>query len=279
MGRLRDGLLTEVIAEKNPTAVKGVIAAFEDRERNLWFGSQWVGLVRMWNGSTRRLSAAEGLLEPIVWSVAPPDGRTWVGTNDGLSVFSGGRFTQVLRGDQLPHPHAYNLLAEGDRIWIGTRRGLVLYRDGKIESPALFAPMASAQINGIVRGHSGVVWIPTSEGLYRLDGERLSHYGKEAGLSDIRVRQIRELKDGRLLVATQDGLYELRGDTLLPIGLDRGLPSKLDVTAVAELGDGSLVISTLAEDTYLYNGRGWKRFNRNEGLPPNAAFFIAEDNA
>ncbi|UUZ54642.1 hypothetical protein LP419_00570 [Massilia sp. H-1] len=135
MGRLRDGLLTEVIAEKNPTAVKGVIAAFEDRERNLWFGSQWVGLVRMWNGSTRRLSAAEGLLEPIVWSVARADGRTWVGTNDGLSVFSGGRFTQVLRGDQLPHPHAYNLLAEGDRIWIGTRRGLVLYRDGKIGIP------------------------------------------------------------------------------------------------------------------------------------------------
>jgi diguanylate cyclase (GGDEF)-like protein len=280
MGRLRDGVLAEVIPEKNPTAVKGVITAFEDRERNLWFGSQWVGLVRMWNGSTRRLSSAEGLLEPIVWSVArAPDGRTWVGTNDGLSVFQGGRFTQILRGDQLPHPHAYNLLAEADRIWIGTRRGLVLYRDGKIESPSVLAPLASAQINGIVRGHTGVVWIPTSEGLYRLDGETLSHYGKEAGLSDIRVRQIRELKDGRLLVATQDGLYELRGDTLLPIGLDRGLPPKLDVTAVAELGDGALVISTLAEDTYLYNGRSWMRFNRDEGLPPNAAFFIAEDNA
>lgn len=280
MGRLRDGVLVETIAEKNPASVRGVIAAFEDRERNLWFGSQWVGLVRLWNGSTRRLSAAEGLLEPIVWSVArAPDGKTWVGTNDGLSVFSGGRFSQVLRGEQLPHPHAYNLLAEADRIWIGTRRGLVLYRDGKLETPAIFAPLATAQINGIVRGHGGVVWIPTSEGLFRLDGERLSHYGKEAGLSDIRVRQIRELKDGRLLVATQDGLYELRGDTLLQIGLDKGLPPKLDVTAVAELSDGSLVISTLAEDTYLFNGRSWKRFNRNEGLPPNAAFFIAEDNA
>ena len=280
MGRLRDGALTEIVNEKNPASVRGVIAAFEDRERNLWFGSQWVGLVRLWNGSTRRLSAAEGLLEPIVWSVArAPDGKTWVGTNDGLSVFSGGRFTQVLRGDQLPHPHAYNLLAEADRIWIGTRRGLVLYRDGKLETPAVFAPLASAQINGIVRGHSGVVWIPTSEGLYRLDGERLSHYGKEAGLADIRVRQIRELKDGRLLVATQDGLYELRGDTLIQIGIDRGLPPKLDVTAVAELSDGSLVISTLAEDTYMFNGRSWKKFNRNEGLPPNAAFFIAEDNA
>ena len=280
LGRLRDGVLVEALGEKNPASIKGVISAFEDRERNLWFGSQWVGLVRLWNGSTRRLSTAEGLLEPIVWSVGrAPDGRTWVGTNDGLSVFSGGRFTQVLRGDQLPHPHVYNLLAEADRIWVGTRRGLLLYRDGKLETPAAFAPLASAQINGIVRGHSGVVWIPTSEGLYRLDGERLSHYGKEAGLTDIRVRQIRELKDGRLLVATQDGLYELRGDTLLPMGRNQGLPPKLDVTAVAELSDGALVISTLAEDTFLFNGRSWKRFSRAEGFPPNTAFFMAEDNA
>ena len=280
VARLRDGVLAEVIPEKNPTAVKGIISAFEDRERNLWFGSQWVGLVRMWNGSTRRLSGAEGLTEPIVWSVArAPDGRTWVGTNDGLSVFSGGRFTHVLRGDQLPHPHAYNLLAEADRIWIGTRRGLVIYRDGKLETPAAFAPLANAQINGIVRARDNSLWIPTSEGLFHQVGEQLRNYGSEDGLADFRVRQIRELKDGRLLVATQDGLYEKRGEEFVQLGLGQGLRPKMDVTSVLELADGSLVISTLAEDTYLYNGRSWQRFSRADNFPPNTAFFMAEDNA
>ncbi|MES2319033.1 MAG: diguanylate cyclase [Pseudomonadota bacterium] len=280
MGRLRDGVLTEVIAEKNPAGIKGVIAAFEDRERNLWLGSQWAGLARLWNGSTRRLSIAEGLSEPIVWSVArAPDGRTWVGTNDGLSVYSGGRFEHVLRGDQLPHPHAYNLLADADRIWVGTRRGVVIWRDGKIEVPPLLAPMATAQINGIVRDKAGVMWFPTSEGLYRLDGEQLTNFGKKEGLSDIRVRQIRELKDGRMLVATQDGLYELKAGKMLRMGLENGLRPGLDVTAVAELRDGSLVIGTLSEDVYLFNGRTWKLFSRAEGFPPNTAFFLTEDNA
>ena len=280
MARLRDGVLTEVIPEKNPMAIKGVIAAFEDRERNLWLGSQWAGLTRLWNGSTRRLSIAEGLSEPLVWSVSrAPDGRTWVGTNDGLSVFSGGKFEQVLRGDQLPHPHAYNLLADADRIWIGTRRGVVIWRNGKLEAPAVLAPMAPAQINGIVRDHAGVMWFPTSEGLFRLDGEQLTHIGKAEGLKDIRVRQIRELKDGRMLVATQAGLYQLVDGKAVALGVDSGLPPNVDVTAVAELRDGSLVIGTLSEDLYMYNGRKWREFSRAEGFPPNTAFFITEDNA
>jgi diguanylate cyclase (GGDEF)-like protein len=280
MARLRDGVVAEVIPEKNPTAIKGVISAFEDRERNLWFGSQWAGLARLWNGSTRRLSIAEGLTEPIVWSVArAPDGRTWVGTNDGLSVYASGKFEHVLRGDQLPHPHAYNLLAEADRIWIGTRRGLVVWRNGKLEAPALLAPMSTAQINGIVRGHDNVLWIPTSEGLFRLENEQLTHFGKEQGLNDIRVRQIRELKDGRMLVATQDGLYHLKDGRMLRLGLDSGLQAGMDVTAITELRDGSLVIGTLSEDLYMYSGRTWHKFGRAEGFPPNTPFFLSEDNA
>ncbi|MFL6659781.1 MAG: diguanylate cyclase [Massilia sp.] len=280
LARLRDGALTEVIPEKNPSAIKGVISAFEDRERNLWLGSQWVGLARLWNGSTRRLSVAEGLSEPIVWSVArAPDGRTWVGTNDGLSVFGGGHFEHVLRGDQLPHPHAYNLLADADRIWVGTRRGLVIWHDGKIEAPALYAPMATAQINGIVRDHAGTMWFPTSDGLYRQEGDHLIRYGKAEGLNDIRVRQIRELKDGRMLVATQAGLYELRDGKMIQLGLDAGLPPNLDVTAVTELRDGALVLGTLSEDLFMFNGRTWRKFARAEGFPANTPFFITEDNA
>jgi diguanylate cyclase (GGDEF)-like protein len=280
MARLRDGVVADVIPEKNSAAIKGVIAAFEDRERNMWFGSQWAGLTRMWNGSTRRLSNAEGLTEPIVWSVArAPDGRTWVGTNDGLSVYAGGRFTHVLRGDQLPHPHAYNLLADADRIWIGTRRGLVIWRNGKLEAPPVLAPMATAQINGIVRDHAGIIWIPTSDGLFRLDGEQLTRYGKAEGLNDIRVRQIRELKDGRMLVATQDGLYQLRDGKMIRMGLDSGLKPGTDVTALTELRDGSLVIGTLSEDVYMFNGRNWRKFARAEGFPANTPFFLVEDNA
>ena len=280
MGRIRAGKLVETIAEKNPASIKAITTAFEDRERNLWLGSQWQGLARLWNGNTRRLSVAEGLSEPIVWSVArAPDGRTWVGTNDGLSVYANGRYETVLRGDQLPHPNAYNLLAEADRVWIGTRRGLVVWKDGKLEAPPAFEPMATAQINGIVRDRKGIVWVPTSDGLFRLDGAQVTRYGKEAGLSDNRVRQVRELQDGRLLVATQDGLYELRGERLVRLGTSVGLPPGADITALGQLRDGSLVVGTFNEDLYMLSGARWTRFAREQGFPANTAFFLTEDNA
>ena len=278
LARWRDGVLAEFVAASSPASFKGVISAFEDREQNLWLGSQWEGVARLWNGWTRRYSTVEGINDPIVWSLSrAPDGRTWVGTNDGLSVLDHGVFQQVLRGDQLPHPHAYNLLAEADRVWIGTRRGLALWRDGKVETPELFAPMAGAQINGIVRDSHGAVWFPTTDGLFRLADDKLTHYGQAEGLHDVRVRVVRELADGRLLVGTQDGLFELRGNHLQQLGLNSGLHPDMDVTALYQLRTGELVIGTFSEELYMFDGRGWQKFGAMQGFPANTPFFITED--
>jgi diguanylate cyclase (GGDEF)-like protein len=280
LSRYRGGILVEFVPDTSPGAFKGVISAYEDHEHNLWLGSQWEGLARVWNGWTRRISASEGLLEPIVWSIArAPDGRTWVGTNDGLGVFDGTSYTQVLRGDELPHPHAYNLLAEADRVWIGTRRGLVILRDGKLEAPPLFAPMAALQINGIYPDSRGDYWFPTSDGLFRLHEGQLRRYGQDEGLGNVRTRLVRELRDGRLLLATQSGLYELRGDRLVPMGLDSGLHQDMDITAVYELAGGELAIGTLAEETYVFDGKRWHTLGVEQGMPANAPFFIFEDGA
>ena len=182
-----------------------------------------------------------------------------------------------MAGKQLPNPYAYNILAEADRVWIGTRRGLAIWRDGQVEMPALFAPMASAQINGIVRGRNGVLWFPTTEGLFRLKDGVLKNFGQAAGLANVRIRGIRELRDGRMLVGTQSGLYELRGDRMVELGLDLGLRPNLDVTAIHELNSGEWAIGTLDEDVFLFNGKRWQVFSRSHGMPANAPFFITQD--
>lgn len=278
LARFHDGVLSEVVPDSNPNGFRSVISAFEDREGNLWLGSQWNGLARLWNGWTKRYSLAQGLVEPLVWSLArAPDGAIWVGTNDGLSVFRDGHFESVLRGSDLPHPHAYNLLADADRIWVGTRRGLVLYRNGKLEQPALFEPMANAQINGIVRTRSGTIWIPTTEGLFRLQGDHLDRFGTEQGLHDTRIRLVTELADDRLLVGTQDGLYLLEGDHLVQQGIGTGLQQDLDVTAIHELGNGDWVIGSLDQNLYVRHRERWQQLSTEQGLPGNAAFYITED--
>ncbi|HVI25922.1 MAG TPA: diguanylate cyclase [Xanthomonadaceae bacterium] len=278
LARFRDAALAEFVADRQPGTFRQVISLLEDREGNLWLGSQLEGIARVWNGWTRRYSVAEGLQDQIVWSLSPdPDGRIWVGTNDGLAVLEDGRFRMVVPGAALPHPHAYNLLAEPDRVWIGTRRGLVVWRDGQLEAPAAFAPMAAAQINGIVRAADGSLWFPTSDGLFHWRDGALRRYGQNEGLRDPRVRVIAFDRDGQLLIGTQTGLYRLRDDRAWPLDGEGGLPPGLDVSALHLLGDGRIVVGALDGHLFVRAGGRWHMLGPAQGVPANAPFFITED--
>lgn len=281
--RVRDGAFAESISGAPPLTYKNITSAFEDREGNLWLGNQVEGLARLWNGWALRYSVGDGLNNRVVWSVSrAPDGTVWVGTSDGVNVLEKGHFRTIVPGSALPHPHAYNLLAEADRLWIGTRRGLVVWRDGRLEASALFAPMASAQINGIVREPNGVLWFPTTEGLFRLDNEgkpdaALHRYAQAQGLSDIRVRVLQRLHDGRLLIGTEGGLFQMHGEAFERVGSAQGLPPDVDVTAIHELPSGDLLVGTLSEQLFLLHGQLWMRIGPEQGMPANAAFFMTED--
>jgi len=284
LARLRDGRLVESVVGRPPITYKNVTSAFEDREGNLWFGSQIEGLTRLWNGWTRRYSVGDGLSDPVVWSLSHgPDGTIWVGTSDGVSVLEYGHFRTIAPGSALPHPHAYTLLAEWDKLWIGTRRGLVIrHNDGSIEAPAVFAPMAGAQINGIVRESDGALWFPTTAGLFRLEhegqpDEHLRLYGQADGLADSRVRTIQVLRDGRFLVGTESGLFELRNDRFTPFGTDAGLPRDIDVTTIHELPSGAIAVGTFSEQLFVFEGGRWNRLGPGQGMPANATFFMTED--
>ena len=203
----------------------------EDREGNLWLGSQLNGLARLWNGWTRRYSVGEGLHDPIVWSLSPAadarpgEERIWVGSNDGLSLFDHGHFQLVVPGKALPHPQAYNILSEPGQVWIGTRRGLVVWRDGRPDADPLYAPMASAQINGIVRARDGSLWFPTTNGLFHAVGGRLDRIGQAQGLRDPRVRVIAfDQRRTACCWARSPAVWELRDGKVEPLA-DQARPA------------------------------------------------------
>jgi diguanylate cyclase (GGDEF)-like protein len=279
LARFQGDALVEFVTDANPRSLPQVISMLEDREGNLWLGSQLAGIARFWNGWTRRYSEGAGLHDPIVWSVAPDPGgeRLWVGTNDGLALLEDGRYTRVVPGSALPHPHAYNLLAEPDGVWIGTRSGLALWRDGRLQTPAWAEPLAAAQINGFARAPDGSLWITSGEGLFQLVQDRLRRFGEAEGLRDPRVRVLRFMGGDRLLLGTQDGLFELRGGRARALGLDAGLPAHQDVTAIDVLRDGRIVIGTLGDKSWIQAGGRWHPLGVAQGLPGNSPFFIAHD--
>lgn len=279
LARLHDGEVVEFVPDDEPIAHRNIRTIYEDRERNLWLGSQWQGIARIWNGWTRRLDAQDGLHDPIVWSVARgSEGELWIGSNEGLSRYQDGEFTVALAGDDLPHPNAYTLFDDGKRLWVGTRTGLVWYRDGRAWMPEVFAPLATAQVNGIITDREGNYWIATFNGLYRYrdDTGELKRFGQRQGLVESRIRVLHETREGRLLVGTQGGLYEVLAGRVRHIGRDVGLPDNLDVTSITQLSDGTLVIGTLSESLFHFDGSHWHEFTHADGLPVNSPFFLTE---
>ncbi|SEL65163.1 diguanylate cyclase (GGDEF) domain-containing protein [Pseudoxanthomonas sp. GM95] len=274
--RLRDGQVTERVTGDPKLATRSLM---EDREGDLWLGTVVSGATRVWNGGTRRYSTSDGLADPLLWAVGQGNrGQIWVASNDGVALFDHGRFSTLIPGRQLPHPAAYSLLIEQEQAWIGTRAGVAVMHMGKVERPAVLAPMDGSQINGIVRDPKGPLWFATTNGLFRLQGEVLTRYGIDEGLADPRVRVLAITHTGRLLVGTYTGLYEWRNERLMPLGRDRGFPADTHVTAIHELADGQLLVGNLSRETLLlFDGQRWTELGQDRGLPANPVFVMAAD--
>jgi diguanylate cyclase (GGDEF)-like protein len=273
--RLRGGAIAERIPAKG--ALQTLRTIYEDREANLWFGSYVEGVSRVWNGWTRRYSTAEGLGNPLLWSVAAgPDGRIWTAGEDGVDVLENGRFRHLVSSRELPGGAAYSLLVEPGQTWIGTRDGARRYRNGRLQAMPALRAMSAAQVNGIVRDSRRRLWFATSRGLFQLRGDgTLAQYAEAAGLADPRTRVLRETRDGRLLVGTQSGLYEFRDGRIRAIPLaGTGLDAP-HITALYELPGGQWLAGVLSEEALLlYDGRHWKLLGRDQNVPVNAPLFI-----
>ena len=276
--RLHAGLPTERI--QNVPGSIAVRSIFEDDAGNLWLGSMIEGVTRTWNGWTRRLSRPEGLDDTLLWSIAAgPGDAIWVGSNNGVYQWQGGRFHHRIEGSSLPQPEAYSLLAEDDQLWIGTRAGVAVLRQGKVEQPTVLAPLRNAQINGIVRDRLGRHWFATTQGLFQLDTSgQLTRYAEADGLADARIRMVLETRSGRLLIGTYNGLYEWRDDRIIALGRDTGLGDNVAVTAMLELQDGRWVLgSSTDENLRVFDGSQWQRMDEERGLPANIPFHLAEN--
>jgi diguanylate cyclase (GGDEF)-like protein len=270
-----DGRRLESVSDQ--AGARAIRSIYEDRDGNLWLGSMVDGVTRVWDGWTTRLGSAQGLGTSLLWSIAQgPDGSVWVGGSDGVDIYRDGRFHSRVAGERLPHPEAYSLLVERGQVWIGTRAGPAVLRRGRVQTPAVLAPMRGAQVNGIVRDHAGRLWFATLQGLYLLwpDGS-LSQYGQAQGLPDPRVRLVHETRDGRLLIGTHDGLYEWRAGAIVALGRETGFDNDTTVSAIHELDDGRWIVgSTTGQELRLFDGHRWTRLGQAQGIPANIPFFI-----
>jgi ligand-binding sensor domain-containing protein/class 3 adenylate cyclase len=180
----------------------------EDREGNVWLGTERGGLVKFSAGKFVTLNKKGGLVDDAVNATTEDSyGSLWVATDQGVSFHASARDPIV------------------------SDRG----RERAVES--LIASLKGVRVRQIRLAKDGSLWFATysERSLVRFDGKSSSAYGKKDGLPSDRVRMSCETSDGAVLAGTTTGIAVIRGSAVEAIGPAQGLPNHyvMDITELS----------------------------------------------
>ncbi len=236
--------------------------------------------------------------------IKPMAGETWVGTLSGVSVYRGGSFVSVKRGEKKASIQVWDILKIAtDRYAVGTGRGLYMLDQGGLSEPLL----AGKAISPIVRFGKKSLWA-----LAKDKGTEVNTVYEESNgtwtpvdvFAQKRVADMVQTSDGKIWVIIDgDGVIEVdpakgtkvmihhqqglnvqtifrdskgriwcgmwgRGVAVLENGKWTSYLSneKSAVVSMTEDKAGHIWVATNASGAWCYDGESWKRFLTDEGL-------------
>jgi signal transduction histidine kinase len=259
-------------------AAASVLALMEDREGNIWAGTETGGLHILRDQRFKAYNSRDGLASDNITTVVEDRiGALWVGTNGGgLNVFltfEGGRYGMgnytVRKG--LPSDVILSLAAapNGD-MWVGTPDGLSRIRLGQVSTTTSADGLPDDFIRSLLVDTDGSLWIGTRRGLTHwiqpLEGAelgmRMETFTQADGLgSDLVGAMVRDTS-GDLWIATLAGLSRLHEGKISNFTTNDGLSSNV-ITALLPRGKDTLLIGTQDHGWNLWDGQHFSRVTQD----------------
>ena len=143
---------------------------FEDREGNIWFGSE-KGLDRFRKLPVTTLSTQQGVPNEVTKSVlATTDGSVWVATDDGLARWKDAKPVVYKERDGLPDSRVQSLYQDASgRLWVSTAGGLAYFAADRFVA---VSEVPGNEVYSMTGDAAGNLWLSGNKGLARLNGGR-----------------------------------------------------------------------------------------------------------
>lgn len=254
-------------------SVSGTRGGYEDREGNLWFGSDRGGLFRARQQFITSYSTTDGLTENNIYPIYQArDGVVWIGTTKGLFRYQDGTFARA--GETL-RDRIINAIAEDQsgRIIVGGDRQAWLAEGGDFKP----LPITKAgTILTIYNAADGTIWFGGDDGLVRFKDGVETLYKAEDGLAGNSVRVIIDDGAGGFWIGAFGGLTHYANGKFSSWTERDGLPSRA-VRALYRDRDGVLWIGTYDGGLARFKDGRLTSYTAKDGLFNNGVFQILED--
>jgi len=277
--------------------------AVEDREGNLWLGTQRHGLWRLRPQPVRMWDRRHGLCHDEVWSLCESRaGGVWVATSEGVARLWNGRFEAPAFASEAAGLSLRAVWEDrtGD-LWLGAAdRDFVHYHHTGGGYVRVAKPAVHPQTLAIYEDRAGAIWIGTKGGVMRLvrrprdyqtaEGAWLHETHGEQWL--YRPGEIRYLAEGEQWIGRQ-GVWWLDGDATGRTYPTAELGQVVQKAWTKEIPSGQLtsyVVHTLLEDragAMWFGTRGgglnrlqggaFRAYTTREGLSSDDVLALHED--
>lgn len=293
--RMKDGVFSSTLtdAEMPYNLVNTIL---EDGEKNLWVGTETMGLFRLKDGAIKSFALKEGLSNGVAWCLFEDKGGVlWVGMRDGLFRKAPGEtgFSRFKTAGDI-FDYGINTIAQSRDgvMWIGMEgRGLIRMEQNATPGLTILTRqdgLGSNTVRSLLPEPDGTLWVGTYDGgLSRVDMGQLKSgpvktYSRTEGLPHNFVKIIHRDRKGKLWLGTEQGLASFDEERELftlytpNMGFSAG-----NVTAIHEdpVLDGLLWIGTFESGLFRYRDGGFTRYTTGQGLHDNGIYQILEDHA
>ena len=222
-----------------------ITAAYQDRNGDLWFGTDGAGFIRYAGERFVTFTLKDGLCSDLVMNITPDaSGQLWLGTYDnGVCTIDGLARVTTLEG--LPNNTVWCGARDLDgRLWFGTSSGLACLVRGEVQELPVLDSLSDQRILSLHVARDGTLWCGMRDGLARLgtDGS-LQVFDAADGVVGRSIRSITSDAQGRLWLASESGLYRFDNGRSQRWTMDEGLCNNT-VQSLATDRQGRLWIGT-----------------------------------
>jgi signal transduction histidine kinase/ligand-binding sensor domain-containing protein len=258
----------------------GILSVFEDRQHNLWIGTESDGLVELRRPLFSLLSS-QTQNGASVASLFTVKDRIYAGTGgDGIQVLSMDstmtKSYSTRRG--LASDTVLALAGAADSIWAGTPDGLTrlaIEGSAPVRTLTTLDGLADDSVTSLLLARDGALWVGTPHGITRLKDGNSNTYTTAQGLGSNLVGPLLQDSAGDLWVGTLNGLTRIRNGNVTNYTTADGLPGNT-ITALAQDPVGNLWIGVRAHAVALRAADRFVSFEKVAALPRTPIEILAD---